>query len=402
MLSGGFSQFDSLLGDITSTELRIGTTLSIFLIAVVLGQLLVPRVADRVRATIRVGSDRLAGDRLETSREAFIEAVPIGGLISLFVGAVQLALFISAAAAILIVWGQLDLVVALVPFARNAVAIGWRLVISAVLLFGAYVGSRVLEDVIAEFSADSDRVTAHHQQLLTRIAQVSLLVLAGITVLGVWGVNLSGLLVGAGFLGIVVGMAARQTLGSLIAGFVLMFSRPFEIGDWVEIGDEEGFITDITIMNTHIRNFDGEFVVIPNDHVGNVAITNRSREGRLRINMQVGIDYEDDPAEASDIARTVLEGVDVIENQPQPIVIPSSFGDSAVLLDIRFWIEPPTPQLRWRSKSAAVTGIRERFAEEGISIPFPQRVLTERPPVDAASDKSVPNTVTTEGPQSSD
>ncbi len=270
------------------------------------------------------------------------------------------------------------------------------------LLFGAYVSSRVLEDVIAEFSADSDRVTAHHQQLLTRIAQVSLLALAGITVLGVWGVNLSGLLVGAGFLGIVVGMAARQTLGSLIAGFVLMFSRPFEIGDWVEINDEEGFITDITIMNTHMRNFDGEFVVIPNDHVGNVAITNRSREGRLRINMEVGIDYEDDPAEASDIARTVLESVDAIENQPQPIVIPSSFGESAVLLDIRFWIEPPTPQLRWRSKSAAVTGIRERFAEEGISIPFPQRVLTERPPVDAASDGSVPNTVTTEGPQSSD
>jgi small-conductance mechanosensitive channel len=224
-------------------------------------------------------------------------------------------------------------------------------------------------------SADSDQITAHQQQLLTRIMQVGLLVVAGLTVLGIWGVNLGGLLVGAGFLGIVVGMAARQTLGSLIAGFVLMFSRPFEIGDWVEIGDEEGFVTDITIMNTHMRNFDGEFVVIPNDRVGNVAVTNRSREGRLRIRMEVGIGYDDDAERAAEVAREVLEGLDRIENNPPPHVVPSAFGDSAIVLDLRYWIAPPTPQGRWRSRADVVNAIQRRFDEEDITIPFPQRTV---------------------------
>jgi small-conductance mechanosensitive channel len=244
----------------------------------------------------------------------------------------------------------------------------------------------VLEEYVSALSADSDRITAHQEQLLSRIMQVAVLILSGITVLGIWGVNLGGLLVGAGFLGIVLGMAARQTLGSLIAGFVLMFARPFKIGDWVEIGDEEGFVTEITIMNTHMRNFDGEYVVVPNDLVTNQAITNRSREGRLRIHMEVGIGYDDDPEAASEIAEDVLAGIDSVANNPKPYVIPSGFGDSAILLDLRFWIDPPTPQARWRSKAAAVEEIQERFADAGISIPYPQRTVSYHPETNEGAD----------------
>ncbi len=87
-------------------------------------------------------------------------------------------------------------------------------------------------------------------------------------------------------------MAARQTLGSLLAGFMLMFARPFEIGDWVEIEEKEGIVTDISIVNTRIQTFDGEYVMIPNDTVGGSTIVNRSRKGRLRLEVDVGIDYD--------------------------------------------------------------------------------------------------------------
>lgn len=297
-------------------------------------------------------------------------------------------LFAIAAVAILALWGQFAVVVAVLPVAENALTIGAQALLSAVLLGAAYVGSDVLEEYVEDLSADSDRITAHQEQLLSRIMQVGVLVIAGITVLGIWGVNLGGLLVGAGFLGIVLGMAARQTLGSLIAGFVLMFARPFEIGDWVEIGDQEGLVTEITIMNTHMRNFDGEYVVVPNDLVTNQAITNRSREGRLRIHMEVGIGYDDDPEEASEIAKEVLDEIDTIANNPKPYVIPSGFGDSAILLDLRFWIDPPTPQARWRSKATAVEAIQRRFADADISIPYPQRTVSY-PPETAETDETV-------------
>ncbi|EMA65445.1 mechanosensitive ion channel family protein [Halorubrum kocurii] len=382
------TQLDALLGNVATTEGRVAVTAGILLATLAVGWLLLPR---GVRAVERVTTrwlERFLDGRGETSIETMREAVPVSFGLRLVVGVLQLALFALAAVAILALWGRFAVVLAVLPVAENALTVGAQAFVSLVLLGAAYVASDVLEEYVGDLSADSDRITAHQEQLLSRIMQVGVLVIAGVTVLGIWGVNLGGLLVGAGFLGIVLGMAARQTLGSLIAGFVLMFARPFEIGDWVEIGNEEGFVTEITIMNTHMRNFDGEYVVVPNDLVTNQAITNRSREGRLRIHMEVGIGYDDDPDEASEIAEEVLAGVDTIANNPKPYAIPSGFGDSAILLDLRFWIDPPTPQARWRSKATAVERIQDRFVDAGISIPYPQRTISY-PPETAADAETV-------------
>jgi small-conductance mechanosensitive channel len=380
------TRLDLLFGSVASTEARIAVTAGILLAALAVGWLLLPR---GVRAAERAASrwlERFLNGRGENSVETVREAVPVSSVLRLVVGLFQLALFALAAVTILTLWGQFSVVVTVLPVAERALTAGAQALLSLFLLGAAYVASSVLDEYVAALSADSDRITAHQEQLLSRIMQVAVLVLAGITVLGIWGVNLGGLLVGAGFLGIVLGMAARQTLGSLIAGFVLMFARPFKIGDWVEIGDEEGFVTEITIMNTHMRNFDGEYVVVPNDLVTNQAITNRSREGRLRIHMEVGIGYDDDPEAASELAEDVLAGIDSIANNPKPYAIPSGFGDSAILLDLRFWIDPPTPQARWRSKATAVEEIQDRFADAGISIPYPQRTVSYPPETKAASD----------------
>ena len=381
-------RLDALLGSVATTEARLAVTAGILLVTLAVGWLLLPRGVRAAERVVTHWLERFLDGRAESSIETLQEAVPVSFGLRLFVGLLQLVLFAIAAVAILALWGQFAVVVAVLPVAENALTIGAQALLSAVLLGAAYVGSDVLEEYVEDLSADSDRITAHQEQLLSRIMQVGVLVIAGITVLGIWGVNLGGLLVGAGFLGIVLGMAARQTLGSLIAGFVLMFARPFEIGDWVEIGDQEGLVTEITIMNTHMRNFDGEYVVVPNDLVANQAITNRSREGRLRIHMEVGIGYDDDPEEASEIAKEVLDEIDTIANNPKPYVIPSGFGDSAILLDLRFWIDPPTPQARWRSKATAVEAIQRRFADADISIPYPQRTVSY-PPETAETDETV-------------
>ncbi|WP_241686083.1 mechanosensitive ion channel family protein [Halorubrum amylolyticum] len=382
------SRLDALLGSVATAEARLAVTAGILLATLAVGWLLLPRAVVAGERIVARWLERALDGHGGGSIEAIREAVPVSVGLRLLVGLLQLALFALAAVAILALWGQFSVVVAVLPMAENVLTIGAQALLSLLLLGAAYVASDVLEEYVEDLSADSDRITAHQEQLLSRIMQVGVLVIAGITVLGIWGVNLGGLLVGAGFLGIVLGMAARQTLGSLIAGFVLMFARPFEIGDWVEIGDQEGFVTEITIMNTHMRNFDGEYVVVPNDLVTNQAITNRSREGRLRIHMEVGIGYDDDPDEASGIAEEVLTEIDTIADNPKPYVIPSGFGDSAILLDLRFWIEPPTPQARWRSKATAVELIQDRFADAGISIPYPQRTVSY-PPETAEADETV-------------
>jgi small-conductance mechanosensitive channel len=157
-----------------------------------------------------------------------------------------------------------------------------------------------------------------------------------------------------------------------------MLSRPFEIGDWVCIGDEEGFVSDVTIINTHLRNLDGEFVVIPNEQVGNSVVTNRTREGTLRLSVEVGVDYGADSERAERVAREALEGVETVVDNPAPQVVPTGFGDSAVTLETRFWIDNPVPQEKWGAIREVVHAVKTAFEREGIEIPYPQRTLSGR------------------------
>ncbi len=254
-----------------------------------------------------------------------------------------------------------------------------RIVITVGLFFAASIASSVFVEAVHGYSRDAAEITEHQEEIVIRVGNVAILVLAATSALTLWGQDLSGLLIGAGFLGIVVGMAARQTLGSMIAGFVLMFSRPFTIGDWVEIADDEGIVTNITIMNTRLKNFDGETIVIPNDAVTGAAITNRSERGHLRIRLDINVDYETDPDRAEGVALEAMDGVAAIADSPPPQAIPKRFGDSAVVLELRFWIDNPTPPGRWRAISAVVEAVKDAFDREDIKIPFPQRELSNRP-----------------------
>jgi len=260
----------------------------------------------------------------------------------------------------------------------NPTLLATRVIVTLVWVIGIYLGTGIGRRAIYEFTQGRTSVTQHQTELVFRITQVGAYVLAGLVLLGLWDVNLGGLLVGAGFLGIVIGLAARQTLGSLIAGFVLMFARPFEIGDWVVIGDHEGIVTEITIVNTRIQTFDGEYAMLPNDFVGSSQIINRTRKGRLRLHVPVGVDYDTDLELARSTAKQALSEVDEVLTVPQPNVVFQGFGDSAITLDCRFWIDNPSARRRWRAQTAVVKAIKQAYDQVGIKIPFPQRELMGR------------------------
>jgi len=251
-------------------------------------------------------------------------------------------------------------------------------VVTMIFLVIVYAGTSVVHSVLNNIVARREDITEHESEIVFRIVQVSIYVLALLVVLRIWGVQIGGLLIGAGFAGIVLGMAARQTLGAVIAGFVLMFSRPFEIGDWVQVGDKEGIVTDITIVNTRIQTFDGEYVVLPNDYVGSSDVVNRSRKGRLRLHVEVGVDYATDVEHAMEVAKEAMGDVEDILTVPRPEVVLSEFGASSVVLDLRFWIDKPSARRKWRAQTAVISAVKQAFDEAGVKIPFPQRELTGR------------------------
>ncbi len=368
------SQARNLLERLTTTEGRLAVTAGVLVVTLAVALLLAPFVVRRISAAV---SRRIPAGRVSDALDRAGKVVPttLGGLV---LRTLQLALFLFAAIALLVVWGLVDVAVEVLRFLGLSLPLLTKVAATMGLALAGYVATDLLRESIEQFAERSDRVTDHQREIMLRVGQLGVIALVAATAFTVWGINLSGLLVGAGFLGIVVGLAARQTLGSLIAGFVLMFSRPFTIGDWVQVGEDEGIVTDITIVNTRLENFDGETVVIPNDRVANQTIVNRSQRGHLRIRLDVGIDYDADPERAADIARETMEAVKMVTDSPPPRVVRKSFGDSAIVLELRFWIDRPMPPRKWQAIDNVVQGVKDAFDEADVKIPFPQRELSGR------------------------
>ena len=295
----------------------------------------------------------------------------------------------AGAIALIAVWDQSG---ALFETARSALSANQlsNVVLAVILLAIAYALTDFLGGVVREIGAESASISQHQQEVILRITQLTVYTSAILAVVGLFTDNVGSLLVGAGFLGIVVGMAARQTLGAILAGFVLMFSRPFEVGDWVEIGDHEGTVTEISIMSTRLRSFDGEVITMPNDDVRAGSIVDRSRRNRLRIEIEVGVDYDTDVERAAAVVEEAVSGVEDVAEMPEPNAVTKRFGDSAVVLGLRYWIRNPSMRKRWRTQTAAMSAIKGALEDEGIVIPFPQQTLSARaedasgPQLDAA------------------
>ncbi|NHX35995.1 MULTISPECIES: mechanosensitive ion channel family protein [Halolamina] len=261
------------------------------------------------------------------------------------------------------------------PSRQQVVAI----VLSGVIFVAAYLLTRFTKNSIRRLSKERGAITDHQQEVAHHIVQLLIFGLAVLVVLGIWRVDPSQLLLGAGAAGIVIGLAARQTLGAVLAGFVVLFSRPFDLGDWVIIGDEEGIVTDISVFNTQIRTFDEEYVMIPNDIVTDTEVRNRSRKGRLRIETDVGVDYDTDVEHAMDVAAEAMAGTETPMERPGPNVVLAEFGGSSIVLRLRYYIDNPSARKMWKARTEVIAAVNEAFATEGIKIPFPQRELSGRP-----------------------
>ncbi len=368
-------EVQAVLESATSTEGRLVVSGVVLLVAVALGWIVAPYAVRRVQ---RFVEERFVTGTTRERLEQAGEYVAFGVSLDYAVRALQLVVAVLTGLALLVVWGLTGLAFVALGLLTDSVDPLVKVALTMGLVVATYVAIGFLKEFADRLSGEDDRLDEHQAEVLLRVAQVCAIGVAGIVALGVWGQEIGGLLVGAGFLGIVVGMAARQTLGSVIAGFVLMFSRPFEVGDWVEVAGNEGIVTDITVVNTRLENFDGEYVVIPNDVISNETVINRTRKGRLRLRVEVGIDYATDPDYAEDVAMEAMTDLDEVMPVPRPQVVPKRFDDSAVVLELRFWIDNPTSRRRWRAISAVIRNVHGAFERDGVKIPFPQREVSGR------------------------
>lgn len=223
--------------------------------------------------------------------------------------------------------------------------------------------------------------TTHQTEIAYHVADIAIFALVGLGILSVWGVNLTNVILGASVVTAVLGLAAQKTVAAIIAGFMLLFAQPFKAGDWIEfVGQKRasGIVQDITMSHTKIRTFNDEHVLVPNDELTDNQLINYSRSDRLRIDVEIDVDYDTDPTYAREVVREAVEPLEVVSPVESPKVVLKRLGDSAVVLELQFWIENPERRRVLYAQTEAITAVKEALDREEITIPFPQRTHSSR------------------------
>lgn len=248
-----------------------------------------------------------------------------------------------------------------------------RAALIALLFYVAWaVVTRVLLALLARYELDRSI-----EQLLRNVISVAIVVVGVVTVLGQFGVDIFAMVAGLGIVGLAVGFAAQSTLANFIAGITLLLERPFRIGDWVRINDQEGKVIRIALRTTWLRTRDNIFTMIPNDSVASADIINYSTEGPTRLQLSLGIAYKESVQAARDVIMPILENHELVIQTPDmpPRLLLTALGDSSQDLTVRFWISPENYDFRGRLTAELLEAIKEALDEAGIEIPFPHLQL---------------------------
>lgn len=272
-----------------------------------------------------------------------------------------------------------------ISFGALSFTIGAACTFLAVLLC-AVILSRVLRFIAAGLREriDLQRGTG---EALSKLAHYAILTAGFFVALGASGIDLSKFTVLAGGLGVGVAFGMQNIINNFVSGLILLFERPFHVGDKVTVGATSGEVSDIGIRASVIRTWDGADVIIPNaslilGEVTNWTLSDDRRRGELRI----GVAYGTDPAQViAALTETALSHPQVLRD-PAPMVHLVGFGESTLDFILRFWTQL---EVHLDAASQIHEAVYRRLREEGIEIPFPQREVhittANLPEVDSAN-----------------
>lgn len=233
------------------------------------------------------------------------------------------------------------------------------------LIVARWAGKRV-EHALKRSKRFDDTVTP----LLAKAVRIVIVAVTILAVLNRFGVETASLIAVLGTVGLAIGLALQGTLSNIASGIMLLVLRPFSVGDTVDIGSTSGVVEEIGLFVTEMHTFDNVAITMPNSKVWGNEIRNYTRNDKRRVDMEFGIAYDDDMDKAMGIVKEVLAADDRVLEEPEPLIAIGNLGDSAVVIRVRPWTQTANV---WPLRYDITKRIKERFDEENISFPFPQR-----------------------------
>ena len=238
------------------------------------------------------------------------------------------------------------------------------------LIFGVWL-SRRASRLIGDWLSRVDRLDRTLVPIMAALVRYAGLTLTIVITLGNFGVETTSIIAVLGAAGLAVGLALQGTLSNVAAGLMLLFLRPFRIGDWVEAAGVSGSVREIGLFTTTIDTFDNVYISIPNSAIWSSNIINHARYGTRRLDLDIGIGYDSD-LDTVEAALMSLATDPRVLADPAPRFLVDSYGDSAINVRLRAYASyDDFFDLYW-DLNRRLKGVLD---DHGIEIPFPQRVI---------------------------
>lgn len=207
-------------------------------------------------------------------------------------------------------------------------------------------------------------------RFVTNLVNAGIIVFSVIAALNQIGIQNTSIVALLGAAGLAIGLALEGALANFAAGALILMFNPFKVGDRVEAGGVFGIVDEIQIFNTVLVTLDNKTVIIPNSQITGGTITNYSKRGMIRIEIIIGIGYNDNLKQAKQIIEEILATQPLVLPDPKFTVAVHELAESSVNLTVRSYVRPEDDP---RARFMIIEQIKLRFDEQGISFPYPQR-----------------------------
>lgn len=252
-------------------------------------------------------------------------------------------------------------------------------VLALIVFFIAYFLAKKLSSKTTTFLSQKIKQSSV-RSLIGSFITIFIIGVGLILALGILNLDqaLNSIIAGAGVAGLAIGLALQGTLSNTFSGISLSLKDDININDYIETNGIGGTVVEISLRDTKLRTLDNNLVIIPNSTISNNSYKNFSLTKDLRVVIETGVGYESDLKLVEDVARKAITGAFPYRKDEFEFYY-TSFGDSSINVQLRFWIQATQKFAMTKAKSHAIVLIKESFEKSDINIPFPIRtVITQK------------------------